>query len=97
MIVLLIIEYILAICLSVIILVLFVPIFFHLQVRKYNDLVLCVKFPVLNPGDKLKGIEKMAAEKVNQTHNLSNVTEDGSLSLGVYPLFICPYFSIPMS
>jgi hypothetical protein len=43
MIVLLIIEYILAICLSVIILVLFVPIFFHLQVRKYNDLVLCVK------------------------------------------------------
>jgi hypothetical protein len=43
MIALIIIEYILLFCLSVIILILFVPIFFRLQVRKYNDLVLCVK------------------------------------------------------
>lgn len=43
MIVLLIIEYILVICLSVIILILFVPIFFHLQVSKYNDLILWAK------------------------------------------------------
>jgi len=43
MIALLIIEYILAICLILIILVLFVPIFFYIQVSKYNDLVLCVK------------------------------------------------------
>ena len=43
MIALLILEYILVICLSVIILILFVPIFFHLQVSKYNDLILCAK------------------------------------------------------
>jgi len=43
MIALLIIEYILAICLIVIILVFFVPIFFHLQISKYNDLILWVK------------------------------------------------------
>ena len=43
MIVLLIIEYILAICLFVIMLVFFVPIFFNVQVSKYNGLVLWVK------------------------------------------------------
>jgi len=43
MIALLIIEYILAICLIVIMLVLFVPIFFHLQISKYNDLILWAK------------------------------------------------------
>ena len=43
MIVLIIIEYILVICLILIMLVLFVPIFFYIQVSKYNDLVLWVK------------------------------------------------------
>jgi len=43
MIVLLIIEYILAICLILIMLVFFVPIFFHLQVSKYNSLLLWIK------------------------------------------------------
>jgi hypothetical protein len=43
MIILVILEYILVICLSVIILILFVPIFFHLQVSKYNDLILWAK------------------------------------------------------
>ena len=43
MVALLILEYILMICLSVIILILFVPIFFHLQVNKYNELILWVK------------------------------------------------------
>ena len=43
MVALLIIEYILMICLLLIILILFVPIFFHLQVSKYNGLVLWVK------------------------------------------------------
>jgi hypothetical protein len=43
MIILVILEYILVICLSVIILILFVPIFFNLQVSKYNDLILWVK------------------------------------------------------
>jgi hypothetical protein len=43
MIALLILGYILLICLSVIILILFVPIFFHLQVNKYNDLILWAK------------------------------------------------------
>ncbi len=43
MIALIIIKYILLFCLSVIILILFVPIFFRLQVSKYNDLILCVK------------------------------------------------------
>jgi len=43
MIALIILEYILMICLSVIILILFVPIFFHLQVSKYNDLILWAK------------------------------------------------------
>jgi len=43
MIALIILEYILVICLSVIILILFVPIFFHLQVSKYNDLILWAK------------------------------------------------------
>jgi hypothetical protein len=43
MIILVILEYILLICLSVIILILFVPIFFHLQVSKYNDLILWAK------------------------------------------------------
>ena len=43
MIALLIIEYILAICLILIMLVFFVPIFFDIQVSKYNGLVLWVK------------------------------------------------------
>ncbi len=43
MIALLIIEYILAICLIAIMLVFFVPIFFNIQVSKYNGLVLWVK------------------------------------------------------
>jgi len=43
MIALLIIEYILAICLILIMLVFFVPIFFHLQVSKYNSLLLWIK------------------------------------------------------
>ena len=43
MVALIILEYILLICLSVIILILFVPIFFHLQVSKYNDLILWAK------------------------------------------------------
>lgn len=43
MIILVILEYILVICLSVIILILFVPIFFHLQVSRYNDLILWAK------------------------------------------------------
>ncbi|HCL90432.1 MAG TPA: hypothetical protein DHW70_03825 [Candidatus Atribacteria bacterium] len=43
MIVLLIIEYILAICLILIMLVFFVPIFFNIQISKYNGLVLWVK------------------------------------------------------
>jgi hypothetical protein len=43
MIILVILEYILVICLSVIILILFIPIFFHLQVSKYNDLILWAK------------------------------------------------------
>ena len=43
MIALLIIEYILSICLILIMLILFVPIFFHLQVSKYNDLILWAK------------------------------------------------------
>jgi hypothetical protein len=43
MIALIIMEYILAICLILIILILFVPIFFYIQVSKYNDLVLWVK------------------------------------------------------
>jgi len=43
MIILVILEYILMICLTVIILILFVPIFFHLQVSKYNDLILWAK------------------------------------------------------
>lgn len=42
MIALLIMEYILVICLILIMLVFFVPIFFHLQVSKYNGLVLWV-------------------------------------------------------
>jgi len=43
MIILVTIGYILVICLSIIILILFVPIFFHLQVSKYNDLIFCAK------------------------------------------------------
>jgi len=43
MIVLIIIEYILVICLILIMLVFFVPIFFYIQVSKYNGLFLCVK------------------------------------------------------
>jgi len=43
MVALLILEYILMICLLLIILILFVPIFFHLQVNKYNELILWVK------------------------------------------------------
>jgi len=43
MIALLILEYILAICLIAIMLVFFVPIFFNIQVSKYNGLVLWVK------------------------------------------------------
>ena len=43
MIVLIIVEYILAICLILIMLVFFVPIFFYIQVNKYNGLVLWVK------------------------------------------------------
>jgi len=43
MIVLLVIEYILAICLILIMLVFFVPIFFNIQISKYNGLVLWVK------------------------------------------------------
>jgi len=43
MIALIIIEYILAICLILIMLVFFVPIFFYIQVSKYNGLVLWVK------------------------------------------------------
>jgi len=43
MIVLLIMEYILAICLILVILIFFVPIFFNIQISKYNGLVLWVK------------------------------------------------------
>lgn len=43
MIILVILEYILVICLSVIVLIFFVPIFFHLQVSKYNELILWAK------------------------------------------------------
>ena len=43
MIALLIIEYILAICLIAIMLVFFVPIFFNIQVSKYNSLLLWIK------------------------------------------------------
>jgi len=43
MIILVTIGYILVICLSMIILIFFVPIFFHLQVSKYNDLIFCAK------------------------------------------------------
>jgi len=43
MIVLIIMEYILVVCLILIMLVFFVPIFFYIQVSKYNDLVLWVK------------------------------------------------------
>ena len=43
MIVLLVIEYILAICLILIMLIFFVPIFFNIQVSKYHGLILWVK------------------------------------------------------
>ena len=50
MIVLVMLEYILVICLLVMILILLVPIFFHFQVSKYHDLIMQVKKQIEGSG-----------------------------------------------